>query len=281
MAHKYRESKACYANGIWKLNVFYTGLELADEEPEALWQNRLAALSAWMKAKPKSVTAGVAYAHFLTDYAWKARGSDYADTVAQEGWKLFAQRLEQAATVLRTVEGFDEQCPHRWTVTLRIALGLSAEKPVFERLLGEALRSEPGNIAYYFRQAIYLLPRWFGDDGEWEASLTKAADRIGGDDGDLVYARVVWLMHEYSVARTNLFKECRISPLRVDKGFEILLKRFPDSLPAKSKGAYFACLGGNQKTARTLFNALDGKVDMSVWKTEQKFRTFAQWAYGP
>ncbi len=279
MAHEFRKSGACHPNGLAKLNSFYGGFELDDKEAEALWKSRLAALQSWTKAKPKSVTARVAYAHFLTDYAWKARGSGVANTVTEGGWKLFGERLQQAAVELRNLEGLDEQCPHARMVLSRILLGLGAQKPAYEKFFEDSIKTTPGYTGYYYRQAIYLLPRWFGEPGEWESALAKGADKIGGDEGDMLYARVVWLMYDYNVARTNMFKEYNLSPARVDNGFQLIQKQFPDSLSVKSKRAHFACLSGNQKTARELFDSLGGKVDLTVWKSEQKFQRFAEWVY--
>ena len=81
LARKHRESKEHYADGAWKLNEVYAGICLDKQASEAQWQEHLAALEDWVKAKPASITARVALADELVTYAWKARGGGYANVL--------------------------------------------------------------------------------------------------------------------------------------------------------------------------------------------------------
>lgn len=128
----------------------------------------------------------------------------------------------------------------------------------------------PDYNPHYNHRAFYLLPRWYGTEGEWESDLGKSADRTGGIQGDLLYARVVWHMHR-THSYTNIFKQCNISWPRVNRGFDIMEKQFPNSLAGKSEHAYLAFLAGDKKVARKQFDKINLKIDLSVWPSQDRF----------
>jgi hypothetical protein len=272
-----RSSKQSWATGHWKLANIYSGLTPKGTS-DAAWDARLSALRNWIAARTNSITARVALAYVLVDYAWNARGSGWADTVADEGWRLFDQRLKRAMQVLDDAKGIKELCPIYWSVRMRAALGLQTSKAEFDELFRKATNATPDYHAFYLRRAIFLLPRWNGDPGEWEADLEKSADRIAGDKGDMLYAQVVWCLHQ-SVGSTNMFKEYNLSWPRINKGLETIERQFPDSLDAKSERAYLAVLARDRIAARKCFERLDGKVDLAIWKSEANFVRLAHWTY--
>ena len=279
-AGKLRDSRACYDGGAWKFYFVYVGLDLPEEASNSVWAARLTALQEYINARTNSITARVAMANDLVTYAWKARGSDWADTVTDEGWRLFGERLNEAAKVLDSARSLKARCPYWWSVLLTTDLGLQVERSQYDATFAEATLAWPDYTAYYNRRAWYLMPRWYGSAGEWESDLTKSADRKGGDAGDLLYARVIWCMH-HSYAYTNIFKECNLSWPRVDKGFAVMEKQFPNSLAAKSEHAYLAVLARDAAVARKEFDELQGRVDLSIWPNPAKFAVFAYWTYSP
>ena len=115
-ARKLRDSKESYDAGAWKFYFVYCGLDLPEEASNADWTVRLAALQDWINARTNSITARVAMANDLVTYAWKARGDGFADTVTEEGWQLFNQRLNEAVKVLDAAKLLKEQCPYWWSV---------------------------------------------------------------------------------------------------------------------------------------------------------------------
>ncbi len=280
LAAQYRESRECYADGNWKLSEVYVGLELPDKASDSEWESHLAVFNDWIKARPESITARVALADELLGYAWKARGTGYANTVSRTAWQLFSERLQRALTVLRDARTLKEGCPYWGSTMLRIAIGSGTERSQYETLFKNIVLAYPDYSRYYTLRATYLLPRWHGKTGEWEADLVASADKIGGEEGDLLYARVVWNMQQ---GRTfdNIFKESKLSWERIARGFAIIEKRYPDSLAAKSERAFLTALGGPVNEAESSFNKLEGKVDLSIWMDRDEFDTFARWAYGP
>src|SRR5256885_14723409 len=89
-------------------------------------------------SKPRSITAHVAHADFLTDYAWHARGSGFANTVTKEGWRLFSERLAKAQQLLDESVDFEPKCPMWWLARMTLARGQSWSWDDYERLFQEA-----------------------------------------------------------------------------------------------------------------------------------------------
>jgi hypothetical protein len=276
-ASNLRTSKISWATGNWKLNNFYCSFRLSDNASDTEWKKRLAGLQDWVTAKPDSITARVALANEWIQYGWAARGGGWGDTVTDDGWRLLHERLKQAAKVLDAAGKLKEKCPVYWSMRMAVAQGL-ADRDQLDEIFREATNSMPGYHTYYLNRAICLLPRWYGQPGEWEAELAKEADQIGGDQGDETYAQVVWCMHR-SVSFNNIFKENHLSWPRVDRGFDIIEKHYPASLAAKNEHAHLAVLSGDRQAAIRCFTEMDGKVDLTIWYTEADFIRQLSWAY--
>lgn len=232
----------------------------------------------WVAAKPDSITARVGLADVLVSFAWKARGGGWANTVTDESWRLFGDRLHQAMTVLNDAENLKAHCPYYWIVKMRAALGLQMNKDQFNDIFSEATNYESDYESAYRQRAVYLMPRWNGGEGELEADLEKSADQMGGDDGDMLYAQVVWGIHAYA-SSPNVFEENHFSWPRVDKGFAVIEKRFPDSLAAKSERAYLAAYADDAGKTREYLAQTQGKADLAIWYTKDNYLKVANWAY--
>jgi hypothetical protein len=276
-AAKLRSSKEAWATGQWKLQEFYSSF-VPRKVSDPVFEAQLGALHNWVNARTNSITARLALADCLVQYAWNARGSGWANTVTSENWRLFAQRLNQAVQLLNEAKRLPEQCPVYWSIRMRAALGLQASKIESDKIFKEAKDSVPDYHDIYIRRATDLLPRWNGSPGEWEVDLTKSADQIGGEKGDMLYAQVTWYMH-HSYSSTNVFKEYNVSWSRANRGFDVIETQFPDSLDAKSERAKLATLAGDRNTARESFEKLNGQVVLNIWRTETNFVRFARWAY--
>ncbi|HEY5296855.1 MAG TPA: hypothetical protein VIK59_02920 [Verrucomicrobiae bacterium] len=279
LAAKLRTSKECYANGHWKLADVYAGLVPSDNASDDQWENSIAALQDWVASKPEAITARVSLANVLVNYAWHARGSGYANTVTDKGGNLFSKRLNQAMNVLNEAGNLKEQCPHYWPVKMRAALGLQMDKDQFNDVFSQAITNASDYELSYLQRAIYLMPRWYGGEGEMESDLEKSADRIGGKDGDMLYAQVVWSIHARSYS-PNIFKENHFSWPRVDRGFAVIEKHFPDSLAAKGERAYLAAYAGDAEKTREYLKETQGQADLAIWYYKNEYIRVANWAFG-
>lgn len=274
LANNYRSSKACSVSGAWNLEYVYSGLVPDDADSDSVWNKRLATLHEWIQAKPDSITARVALADVLVYYGWKARGTGFANSVTDSGWKLMSERQTEAVQVLNEAQSLHEKCPFAWRVMMEAGLGLGIDKAQFDNIFQKAVASEPDFTSYYIVKAYYLTPRWNGEKGEMAAFLKGAADQAGGEDGDLLYARIAWRVQHLT---GDIFEDPTLSWPRVDRGFEVMEKRYPDSLYAQNGRAYMAVMGSDKMNApRRLVGALRGQLDPVEWGSKENFLSWTK-----
>lgn len=276
------DSRESYPNGRWRVDLLYMefcdppgGKKAAAED----WQQLTDAIQEWAKACPNSANARIALAEAYVGFAWKARGGGFADTVSKEGWNLMEQRLKLAAQALKEAEALKSNNPRRWAVTLLVGLGSHMKKENYQAIVNEALSKEPTYETVLCEQINYLLPRWYGAEGEWEKTIAKAADRLPGSEGDKRYARLIWSATSLRVIG-NPFEDANADYARAKRGFQILLKEHPNSLAVLSRYCLVAVLGSDKGEAAELFAKLDGRMTKSVWHSKKYFRKCREWA-GP
>jgi hypothetical protein len=281
MAQKFRESKESFAQGDWRLTFFFTELgDFSKGAPEAECQAHVQLLRDWFEQDTESITPRIALARGLYAYAWNARGSGWASTVTPEGWRLMSERLVEARRILVAAENLSEKCPTWYSTRLKIAIDDGTTRAEYDQIFEEAVRAWPNYLVFALIKANYLLPRWHGKPGDWEAFAAEFANRLGGEEGDVLYAQIVWSMHDARIYG-NPIAETAIEWARARRGFEALCRRYPNSISARSE--YCAISGfaptGARKLMRSLFPLLGNRVDLSVWRTMERFEKDHQWAF--
>lgn len=145
MARDARERKTRFSGGVWKLYSYYVALSipiLGESASDEDWKFHFANLKAWVEARPESAAARIALASAYEGYGNKARGSGYASSVSDDGWKVYAERYEQAASVLADAAILKEKCPFWYEAMQDLALAQGWEKSQEKQLF--AIRNSPG-----------------------------------------------------------------------------------------------------------------------------------------
>jgi hypothetical protein len=249
IAQKLRDSQAAYPDGRWQLDTFYDVLSLDAGQPEKVWQKHLAAMREWTKHSPDSPTPLVAWGDNLVDYAWRARGSGYADTVSKDGWDKMGKRLGLAGGVAKAAEALSTKCPHTASVKQSIALGASMPRETYDALVGSMLNLFPTYSPIYLSQAWYLQPRWNGEEGEWNKVAEAQCDKVGGTAGDALYAQIAWSLVTYY---DNVIDDAGVNYERAKRGFAALRKQYPKSKMVPLMQARFATLANDKATVAML-----------------------------
>jgi hypothetical protein len=280
MADAFRTQKSRLPEGLWKLPFFYEGVR---EPPRRAggeeWAKHFRLLEQWAKAKPKSVTPRIALANAYVQYAWAARGGGYADRVAEEGWRLFAERLQKARETLEEAEKLTPKDPEWFRTMLHIALGQQWDRDDFEEMFRRAIALEPSYDSTHFVKATYLLPRWRGQAGDVEEFAAIAADKTKQTEGEALYARIAGSV-SWTARDDDFFEQYEFSWPRMKQGFLDIEKNFPNSLWNLNHFCWFACMAGDRETARELFRRIGDEWVPSVWKSEGRFRLWKKWAEG-
>lgn len=137
-----------------------------------------------------------AFAHHLIGRihvakAWDARGSGFADTVTEQGWKGFNEHLEKANLYLRrawVMNTNDAAIPNEM---LTIATGFNFARPEMEIWFERAMRIDTNNYQAVWSKSWYLQPRWHGDeDDALEFAREVVANPKWGGETPLVLPRL-------------------------------------------------------------------------------------------
>jgi tetratricopeptide (TPR) repeat protein len=121
---------------------------------------------------------------YFVDSAWSARGSGWASSVSDQGFKLFGDRLAKADAIL---EPAYEKYPNEGEIArtmIDVELGQGQGKDRMEMWFQRAIKTNPDDYDACKAKEWYLQPRWYGslddilsfgkeclDGNNWSAKL--------------------------------------------------------------------------------------------------------------
>ena len=162
-----------------------------------------------------------------------------------------------------------------------IALGQEWPLNSYETLFKEAVAFEPTYTFYYNNKVVFLLPRWYGKEGDWQRFASESADKLGGETGDVLYARIGWRVHERGVY-DGFLKDSGYSWPRIKKGLEAIVKSYPDSISAATELAYLSWQRQDKVSAKAMFNNIGMRMDTGIWGDDkERFMRARSWALSP
>jgi hypothetical protein len=265
-----RRSKARFAGGDWKLHYFYDALSAPIERD---WVELIAALKVWQEARPTSAVPPLLLANAYANYAWFARGNGQPDTVTETGWSLFKDRLNQAAFFLNTSRHRSDTNPQWYTTALLIARGLQWPRDRVDTFVKESAALEPLYQHTYAAMAVFLLPRWFGTPGDWEAFAQDTAERIGGREGSAVYNQIV-VRVAVQIGHKAFFDANEINWRKVQWGFADREKLYGTGLQSLNAMCGLAGAIDDKYAARAFLKRIGDAWDQPFWRTRQNFDKF-------
>ncbi len=278
LAAELRQSRDALDGGTWLLSHFYgTAVLIPDEEPAA--GEAMMFYETWAKERPENITAQVCLAKALTSYAWTARGTGWARTVTPEGWRLMEERLDRAWDVLERAGELEEECPGWFEVGQSVGLGQGWEREDYLGFVQDAIAREPTYGRYYTNACYWLLPRWHGEEGDFEKWIAEQADSQPEDKRDWQYARLVWMANMMPVKKELVFAHGRLDWERTKRGFEAWLASDPENLNVRFQYTGLALLAGDRETARAQFDVTGGKYFPGTWKDVAQFEQARKFAY--
>ena len=279
LADHARSGKERLPGGLWKIHLMYAGLRQPVPYPvhatQEDWTQLLQRLQKWVRLQPKSITARVALALAYLDYAHDARGSGYANTVSDSGWKLFEERTAEARRILEEASKLTTKCPEWYVAMQMVSINQGWSIAEARALFEEANKFEPEYYIYARDLAYYLLPKWSGEPGDTEKFVQEIADRMNGDKGDILYFQVA--AADYVVCGCEGGPE--LSWDRIKRGFEASEKRFGVSMLNLNRIAYLASYFGERDPiyADKIFTRIGDQWDQETWKSKEAFDKMKQW----
>ena len=270
LADKIRRDKTRLIGGGWMLPHLYLGLEFSNGvTPE----EHIAKLKAWVAARPQSITARVALARAYISYAWLARGSGYANTVTEERWQRFKERIAEAQHVLDDSANMSPMCPEWFLEMQKVALAQGWDASRTATLFDQARRFEPDYIYFYKSYANYLLPKWDGKPGDAAAFAKESADAVGGPKGDYLYFHIGMV----SNGQTGF---SQLDWVRLQSGYQAQIGLYGVTNFDTNQLALFAWRFQDRTVAKQVFDQIGDKWSKEVWRTRASFEKARVWAEG-
>ena len=282
LAEQWWRNRELFRGGVWKISAFYKSFGPGTEVD---LQEFLARLAEWEAAFPDSITPKLIHANWMAAYAWEARGGGWANSVTDEGWKLFRERLAQARAELMALHPRRNECPLWYVIMQTVALGQAWPREEYEALFEEAIRLEPEYITFYLQKVNYLQPKWHGREGEWVAFVRSLPERFPGGVGEELYARIAWGVRtdvdQFLLERQlHFFPDLGLEWEPMQAGFERILARWPDANLVRNVYAVFAGKAGDWATTERLLLELGDQCDTAIWVTWDNVALARMWAAG-
>jgi hypothetical protein len=202
----------------------------------------------WRRQLPDSTLVGIAEAMQVHALAWRARGHGFASSVTPEGWALFAERNERAWQLIMAAKPSSSRLALWYEEAIDIGLDADRKPAEVMALFNEGIKRFPDYFPLYFSFARQFSPRWGGNyqvaDAFIRAQVTAKTNHLG----DVLYARLYWLIDQYNGADADFFTRSRVDWTRMRAGFDMLMSQFPKGAWNQANLVSFACRAGDGPT---------------------------------
>lgn len=175
-------------------------------------------LDEWLQQRPDSKLARLLLVRQLVSAGWSARGSGFANSVTEEGWNVFHQKITQAHVEAKKLLAQDRPPPEAFMWLFDIA---KAESWSEEKCMEEADRVTELSPQYLMPHLCMVeksLMRWGGAPHSSALYASWASDKIDGPAGDALYCQLVariaayeeppLLVDELGIDWERVFKGC-------------------------------------------------------------------------
>lgn len=151
---------------------------------------------------------------FYIDYAWEARGGEWANTVKKEGWKLFAERLKVAEAALAKAWKIDPSFAPTPVQMMRLELGQGRGRQRLETWFERAIKFPQNRYQAVQWKLWYLQPRWYGTEEECLqfARDTLQSNLFVGETPLLLYHTHESLAEYFKDIRPDYWQEVQVWP---------------------------------------------------------------------
>jgi hypothetical protein len=210
-------------------------------------------------------------------WAWRARGTGFANTVTPEGSRLMQERLAVAEAALDEAWRLDNTNVDAATAMIGVELGQGKGRDRMELWFKRAITADPDQIGAYVAKLQYLEPKWYGSEKELLAFgreclrsnrwLTKVPEVTSYVHSQLAhYTSGNWRPDEDDAYyhRPGVWQDLKTMYggfLSADRDLDVTLLR--------NNYAHDACLAGAYADAAEMFKLIGDYWDSRTWTREQ------------
>ncbi len=231
----------------------------------------------WLRHNPESHFANACAGAFYVGHAWNARGSGWANTVTNEGARLFEERLLTAQRYLEKAHQFDPSDPIVPARLIDVARGLGLEYEEMEKQFQRALKADKSEYEAYYRKLLYLTPKWQGIGVGAEERMFKYAREAAKNAPSntlipFILAEAHWEMYYQSGYKKAYFRNPEVWE-ETKKVYLALVQRFPQSKRIHNLFAMTAYFAGDREIAKKELEFIKGDWLEEAWGNKKYFET--------
>ena len=282
MADDFRKSDARFLGGDQKLRHFYYGLGSIEGqtcgcggyESSISFEQKEPLVRQWLAKRPQSIAAHIVMARMLTNYAWRARGHGYADTVTDDQEKNYEDRLAQAAVYVKGMNPKDD--PQIYGIYTTLARASANARPTLDSIYTDVTKQFPRWFISYSNRADILQQKWFGQPGELAAYTQSLLLSPGGEEGKIAYSYVAdRLVGQYRWE--ELFTVTGLKWPLVKEAYAIREKKYGMNNNNWNILLSLAVAGRDMPTAKIAVQHIGNDWDTEVWKDKRYFDQTVAW----
>ncbi|HNY48181.1 MAG TPA: hypothetical protein PKN64_14590 [Casimicrobium sp.] len=226
------------------------------------WDSYFRFVREWRKLAPQSEALAVVESMLWRAFAWDARGTGFANTVSDSNWRLFRERTQRALDSLQKFGGNRSSCDLWYAEKLNAFRGMGESLADIRAVFVEGIGRYPKSLAIYGAMGLAVSPKWQGSLELFDEFARQAAKRSADFEGAGMYARLYWTIDDESLKLENSSYP-DWSLLR--RGFEDLLKRYPDSWWNANKFASFACRARDKDAYLLAMEKVGMALNYAAW----------------
>ncbi|PQO46650.1 WD40 repeat domain-containing protein [Blastopirellula marina] len=201
----------------------------AHQLPNETEAERNARYEKWIEENPENCQfMRILMGRIYLAAGYRARGGGFANTVTEQGWKDFYQNMAKMWKVIEPVYDQEEVLAEAYVSAVIAGKNLQWERAAVNEYLRKAFAKSPNYHRTFAEEAVARLPRWGGAPGDTGEFAEKLANKIGGDDGDIMYAQIGRHLINF-VKFENLPTEVGFSQERMVRGMMLLSERQSDT----------------------------------------------------
>jgi hypothetical protein len=205
-------------------------------------------------------------------FAWDARGGDWASTVTEEGWKLMAERLKIARECLERSWAMKPRLETAHEMQA-VELGASRGRKEMERWYKNAMDLDPGNYNARMNKLNWLHPKWHGSVEEMLAFGNECLEDTNGIVSLTLYEAHRQLAIYYEQNKAGSAAEYWKRPgvwTDVKRSFEIFFAAHPEEISWRHNYAWAAYQAESWDDLREQIPLL-GEINYSYFGGKEAF----------
>jgi len=245
------------------------------------WPSEPAWLAEWLGQRRDNADALLVAGSVWVHLAWAARGAGYAQTVSNEGIRLFFERLQKSYEMLTRATQREPGDPTAWALLIAVGRGGGCDPEAVQGFFEKAIAADPQHYRAHHDMLQFKCAKWHGSDEEMWAFARASVERATQGSPVWSLIPIAHMEHACSLAgedsvtdpdrvEREYWSRPQVTKTTVDAYMKFQAgsaRMSPDRLAALGDFAYGLWRCGAREMAATAFGQLGDRLAGMPWRT--------------